>query len=152
MTFQYIDLQAEKKKSEMDVKDNYTKLFIKAANPSGQITLEQIKERRLEWWWNVRSKNDGGLRLTDAALSFIELEAKIKTYKIDFPKNFSITPQVLLWLDNYIESPYYITKRSITVLKEKSAFELYLFSGDVQKLGYNKALSKRLSQESTEEL
>jgi hypothetical protein len=37
------------------------------------------------------------------------------------------------------------------VLKEKAAFELYLFSGDIKKLGYNKALAKRLSQESAHE-
>ena len=148
MTFQYSNLLAEKKNSGMDVKDNYTKIFLKAANLD--IPDKDIKDRRVEWWWNVRSKDDGGLRLTDNAIKFIERIAKIKTYKIDFPKDFSITPQVLLWLDKFIDSPYYITKRSITVLKEKAAFELYLFSGDVQKLGYNKALSKRLSQESTE--
>ena len=149
MTFQFIDLQAEIKNSGMDVKDNYTRIFLKAAEEQN-ITDELVKKRRTEWWWNVRSKNDGGLRLTDFAIKYIEQKAQIKTYKVDFPKNFSITPQVLLWLDNFIESPYYITKRSITVLKERAAFELYLFSGDVKKLGYNKALSKRLSQESSE--
>jgi hypothetical protein len=132
----------------MDVKDNYTKIFLKAGNI--EISDDEIRDRRVDWWWNVRSKEDGGLRLTDQSIKFIETVAKIKTYKIGFPKDFSITPQVLLWLDKFIDSPYYITKRSITVLKEKAAFELYLFSGDVQKLGYNKALSKRLSQESTE--
>ena len=148
MTFQFIGLQAETKNSGMDVKDNYTKIFLKAANL--QIPKEDIKNKRIEWWWNVRSKDDGGLRLTDSAIKFIETVAKIKTYKIDFPKDFKITPQILLWLDKFIDSPYYITKRSITVLKERAAFELYLFSGDVQKLGYNKALSKRLSQDYSE--
>jgi hypothetical protein len=132
----------------MDVKDDYTKVFLKAA--STQFTDEDLKNKRVEWWWNVRSKDDGGLRLTESAVDFIERIAKIKTYKISFPKDFSITPKVLLWLDKFIDSPYYITKRAITVLKEKAAFELYLFSGDIQKLGYNKALSKRLSQESTQ--
>ena len=132
----------------MDVKDNYTNIFLKAAELD--ITPEILKSKRMEWWWNVRVKNDGGLRLTDQAMDFIENESKIKIYKIDFPKDFSITPQILLWLDKFIDSPYYITKRSISVLKEKAAFELYLFSGDVQKLGYNKALSKTLSQESSE--
>ncbi len=131
----------------MDVKDNYTNIFLKAAELD--ITAELVKSKRMEWWWNVRVKNDGGLRLTDQAMDFITNESEIKIYKIDFPKDFSITPQILLWLDKFIDSPYYITKRSISVLKEKAAFELYLFSGDVQKLGYNKALSKRLSQESS---
>ena len=132
----------------MDVKDNYTNIFLKAAELD--ITAELVKSKRMDWWWNVRVKNDGGLRLTDQAMDFIKNESEIKIYKIDFPKDFSITPQILLWLDKFIDSPYYITKRSISVLKEKAAFELYLFSGDIQKLGYNKALAKRLSQESSE--
>ena len=123
----------------MDVKDNYTNIFLKAAELD--ITAELVKSKRMDWWWNVRVKNDGGLRLTDQAMDFIKNESEIKIYKVDFPKDFSITPQILLWLDKFIDSPYYITKRSILVLKEKAAFELYLFSGDVQKLGYNKALS-----------
>ena len=135
------------KKSEMDVKDQYSETFLKASDNQELITQDILKQKRIEWWWNVRSKETGGLRLTDAAIQYIEKDAKIKIYKISFPKDFSITPQVLLWLDNFIESPYYITKRTITVLKEKSAFELYLFSGDVQKMGYNKALSKRLNQD-----
>ena len=43
------------------------------------------------------------------------------------------------------------TKKHIIVMKEKAAFELYLLSGDVRKLGHNRAMSKRLSQESTPE-
>jgi hypothetical protein len=55
---------------------------------------------------------------------------------------------VLVWLDHFIDSPFFINKKHIIVMKEKSAFELYLFSGDVAKLGHTKAMSKRLSQES----
>jgi len=130
----------------MDIKDTYTRVFLEAANQ--QADTNTIKQFRSTWWWNVRDKSQGGLRLTEPALQFIESEAKIKTYKIDFPKEFAFTPQVLVWLDNFIESPYFITKKSITVLKEKSAFELYLFSGDIRKMGHNKALARRLSQES----
>jgi|TARA_B110000285_G_scaffold198537_1_gene231057 hypothetical protein len=129
----------------MDHKDKYTRVFLKAASLSAGI--QDIKEKKSQWWWNVRSKDNGGLRLTDDAITFIHDVAQIKTYQVKFPKQFKITPQVLLWLDNFIESPYYITKTSISVLKEKSAFELYLFSGDISKMGYNKALSKRLTEE-----
>ncbi len=133
----------------MDFKDTYTQVFLQAANIDP--TPEKIKEYKSLWWWNTRNKNSGGLRLTEEALNFIEEYAKIKTYKIEFPKEFSFTPQVLVWLDQFIDSPFYINKKHIVVLKEKSAFELYLFSGDVRKLGHNKALSKRLSQESVSE-
>lgn len=128
----------------MDVKDQFTSVFLKAAGE--EATESRIKKLRADWWWNVRSKDEGGLRLTEYAIKYIEQRAQIKTYKIDFPKNFSITPQILVWLDNFIDSPYYITKKHIIVLKEKAAFELYLFSGDVQKLGYTKALAKRMNQ------
>ena len=130
----------------MDLKDAYTKVFLQAADQ--EATGEKIKAFKPIWWWNIRQKNQGGLRLTDQALHFIEEEAKIKTYSIELPKDFSVTPQVLVWLDKFIDSPFYITKRKIIVLKEKAAFELYLFSGDIRKMGYNKALSSRLSQDS----
>lgn len=130
----------------MDKKDTYTTVFLQAANLS--TDPDTVKKYKAVWWWNFRSKDEGGLRLTEHALQFIEEYAKIKTYKIEFPKEFAFTPQVLVWLDNFIESPYYITKKHITVMREKAAFELYLFSGDVRKLGHNKAMAKRLNQES----
>jgi hypothetical protein len=84
-------------------------------------------------------------------MDFIGKEAQIKTYKVEFPKDFAITAQILLWLENNIDGPYYITKKSITVLKEKAAFQLYMFSGDIKKMGYNKALARKFSQESDAE-
>jgi hypothetical protein len=133
----------------MDIKDTYTRVFLQAANLPADV--DAVKKYKSIWWWNFRSKDSGGLRLTEEALTFIQEDAKIKTYKIEFPKEFAFTPQVLVWLDNFIDSPFYITKKFIVVLKEKAAFELYLFSGDIRKLGYNKALAKRLSQESVPE-
>ena len=133
----------------MDIKDTYTRVFLQAADQDG--SADAVKKYKSLWWWNFRSKDSGGLRLTEEAMTFIQEDAKIKTYKIEFPKEFAFTPQVLVWLDNFIDSPFYITKKFIVVLKEKAAFELYLFSGDIRKLGYNKALAKRLSQESAPE-
>lgn len=133
----------------MDVKDTYTRVFLEAAGLAAPP--ETIKKYKAIWWWNIRNKDSGGLRMTEEALNFIEEYAKIKTYKIEFPKEFAFTPQVLVWLDNFIESPFFINKKYIVVMKEKAAFELYLFSGDIRKMGHNKALAKRLSQESTTE-
>lgn len=132
----------------MNIKDTYTSVFLEAAGV--QTTDKVFKEYRAAWWFNFRNKDSGGLRLTEQGLDFIEKYAKIKTYKIDFPSDFSITPQVLIWLDRYIDSPFFITKKSITVMKEKAAFELYLFSGDIRKIGYNKALNKRLNQDQSQ--
>jgi hypothetical protein len=130
-------------------KDAYTEAFLQAAELP--VNEKNIKDYKAVWWWSFRKKDQGGLRLTDQALEFIEEHAKIKTYKIEFPKEFAFTPQVLLWLDNYIDSPFFVNKKHIIVMKEKAAFELYLLSGDVRKLGHSRAMSKRLSQESTPE-
>jgi hypothetical protein len=129
----------------MNNKDTYTKTFLSAANiePADQL----IESKRTEWWYNVRQKDGGGLRLTEQGIDFVQNQSKLKTYNIKFPGQFTITPQILVWLDKFIETPYYITKKDITVISERTAFELYLFSGDVQKMGYNKALSKRMSQD-----
>lgn len=129
----------------MNTKDTYTAIFLKAADI--EPSVDEIKKYKAVWWWNVRSKEIGGLRLTEAGINFITNDADIKTYSIDLPKDFSVTPQILVWLDQFIESPFYINKRTITVLSEKAAFELYLFSGDIRKMGYNKALAKRLNQD-----
>ena len=133
----------------MDTKDTYTKVFLQAAEQPADE--ETIKKMRPLWWYNVRSKGEGGLRLTDNGIDFIQEQADIKTYKVDFPNEFAFTPQTLIWLDKFINCPYYVTKRYIIVMTEKAAFELYLFSGDIRKMGAAKALSKRLNQESTQE-
>ena len=130
----------------MDLKDTYTSVFLKAADQPFDENI--IKKFRSTWWQNVRGKDCGGLRLTDQGLEFVETYSQIKTYKVEILKEISITPQILVWLDQFIESPYHLTKKHIIVLKEKSAFELYLFHGDVRKMGYAKAMHQRLSQES----
>jgi len=119
-------------------------VFLKAAGQQG--SAESIKEHRSQWWYNLRAKEEGGLRLTDHGLDFIKSQADLKTYEIKLPKEITITPQILVWLDQFITSPWFLTKNTITVLSEKSAFELYLFSGDVKKMGHAKAMSKRMSE------
>jgi hypothetical protein len=133
----------------MDRKDSYTEVFLKAAGVDTNEKL--IKDFRPIWWLSTREKEVGGLRMTDQCLEFLEKKAEIKTYKIDIPKELTISSQVLVWLDQYLDTPFHLTKKYITVLSEKAAFELYLFSGDVKKFGTARSLSKRMSQESTNE-
>lgn len=130
----------------MDIKETYTKVFLKAAEQD--YSEGKIKEKKIEWWFNVRTKDSGGLRLTEAGIDFIHEDAKIKTYTVDLPDDIRMTPQILVWLDKFIDSPYYFNKKKIIVTEEKTAFELYLFSGDVRKMGYSKAMAKRLQSES----
>ncbi len=129
----------------MDRKDTYTAVFLKAAGKEAKDA--EIKTLKGMWWFSTRGKSAGGLRITDACLEFIETESQIKTYQIDLPKDLTIGPQVLIWLDQYLDSPYHLSKNHLKVLTEKAAFELYLFSGDIRKMGSAKALNKRINQE-----
>ena len=126
-----------------DAKDTYTRVFLNAAGQEGNI-----EELKIQWWQNLRTKGEGGLRLTDQGIEFIRTQANIKIYEIKLPKEIKITAQILIWLDQFITSPWHLTKNTICVLSEKAAFELYLFSGDIKKMGHAKAMSKRLAQES----
>ena len=130
----------------MDIKETYTKVFLKASDL--EHSEGTIKEKKIEWWFNVRTKDQGGLRLTQSGIDFVNNDAKIKTYSVDLPEDIKITPQILVWLDKFISSPYFFNKKQIIVTEEKTAFELYLFSGDVRKMGYMKAMAKRLELES----
>lgn len=127
----------------MDKKDTLTAVFLKEAGR----TLEEFKQAKNTWWWNYRHKDSGGLRLTEDGFNFIIENTELRSYKVDFPKELKLTPQILIYLDRFIDCPYYIEKTSVTVFEERSALELYLFSGDIKKLGTVKALNKRLSQE-----
>lgn len=133
----------------MDRKDSYTKVFLQAA---GANTSEKsIKDFRTIWWFSTREKEVGGLRMTDECLEFVETKSEIKTYEIEIPKELVINAQILIWLDQYIDSPWHITKRRMKVLSEKTAFELYLFAGDIKKLGTARTLAKRINQDSAVE-
>ena len=137
----------EKKSNNLaDRKDSYTAVFLKAAG--GTPTDSDLADFRKIFWHSTRSKESGGLRITDECLEFLETKADIKTYKITIPKEVPLTAQILVWLDQYIDSPWHIDKRHLKVISERTAFELYMFSGDIKKLGLAKTMSKRLSQES----
>lgn len=92
-------------------------------------------------WQNPRKKTIGGLRLTEEGFRIFTEEADIKSYNIEMPKGLTITNQITIWLDRFIDGPYYLTKNSIVVFKEKTAVQLILFSGDVQKFGIAKAMN-----------
>lgn len=126
----------------MTLKNSYTESFLKLGRQ--EVSQEEIDKHKKIWWYNKRKNNNTSLRLTEEGLNYT-LEIGLRNYEIEFPNSVHLNPQVLVWLDRFLDSPYFLKKKSIIVTKEKAAFELYLFSGDIQKFGFVKALAKKLN-------
>ena len=73
---------------------------------------------------------------------------EIKTYDIKFPDKIIFTPQTYLWLDEFVDCPYFVDKKKIVVTMEKMALQLMMFAGDVTKYGLARAMSKLDEQKS----
>ena len=115
----------------------YTKVFLKELDKSTNDV--EVKGYLPLWWQNTRE--NGGLRLTEEGFNIIS-QIELTMYDIPFPLDMPITSQVIIFLDKFIDCPYYVTKTSIWVTGERKAVELTLFSGDIRKYGLAKALSR----------
>lgn len=123
-------------------KKTYTKLFL---TQLGQNTDDaSVKNYYSQWWKNTREKDVGGLRLTELGLNTIK-KIGIETYTIPYPEEMELTTNIIIFLDQYINSPYYIDGRSITVTDERKAVELSLFAGDLRRYGFVKAMTRTKS-------
>ena len=123
----------------MNWKETYTRLFLKELGKSTNDAT--VKEYMPLWWKNSRDKGTGGLRLTDLGFEVLQ-EINLAIYDIPYPRDMPLTTQVIIYLDQFIDCPYYLTPRSITVTNEKKAVELTLFSGDLRKYGLTKAMNR----------
>ena len=120
----------------MNPKHDLTKIVLNALNLSSDE--ESIRKHTILWWINPRPKAEGGLRLTKDGFAAFE-KADIKIHKIRLSKEMVYTNQIIIWLDNYIDCPWFIDNRHIYILGEKMAIQLVLFSGDIEKFVRAKA-------------
>ncbi len=128
----------------MASKSVYTKIFLKELKRD--TSDDSVKEHIPLWWQNTREKEGGGLRLTELGFDVVN-QIGITVYDIPFPPDMTVTTQVIIFLDKFIDCPYYLTKKNVFVTGEKKAVELSLFSGDIRKYGINKALTKSRKSE-----
>lgn len=123
----------------------YTKIFLKEREKS--LDEANVKLHHRMWWQNTRTKDTGGLRLTEAGYEFVTSVLELKEYEIPFTEHVELSPQTIIFFDRFIDCPYYLTFQSITVFSEKKAFELMLFSDDIRKYGLIKAINARKESE-----
>ena len=102
----------------MDVKTAYTRTFLMLKEQP--LHEESIKTAYFTWWQNVRENYESrSLRLTKLGLEWVQ-GCDIKVYTIKFPAKIVFTPQTYLWLDEFVDCPYFVDKKQILVSTEKN--------------------------------
>jgi hypothetical protein len=125
----------------MITRDTLTKIFLQQWGKSTDEVNMKLFSRK--WWQSTRVNKQTAFRLSDEGYEFLIKELDLKEYEIPFTEPIELSPQTIVFLERYIDCPYYLTTQSITVFSERKSFELYLFSDDIRKFGLVKAMSER---------
>ena len=118
-----------------------TKIFLQQWGKSIDTANVQLFGRK--WWQSTRVGKETAFRLSEDGFEFLTTNLELKSYEIPFTESIELSPQTIIFLERYIDCPYYLTTESITVFSEKKSFELMLFSDDIRKFGLVKAMNER---------
>ena len=130
-------------------KETFTKIFLQQKEKS--VDSANIKHHMYKWWQSHRSKDQGGLRLSDDGFEFLVNELELRSYEVPFTEPIDLSPQTIIFFDRNMDCPYYLTNQSITVFSERKSFELYMFSDDIRKYGLVKAMNRQNKDSQTDE-
>lgn len=130
-------------------KETYTKIFLQQKERS--IDAANVKLHLYKWWQSHRSKESGGLRLSDDGFEFLTKELELQCYEIPFTEPIDLSPQTIIFFDRTMDSPYFLTNQAVTVFSERKSFELMLFSDDIRKYGLVKAMNNQNKDSQTDE-
>jgi hypothetical protein len=119
----------------------YTKIFLSELGRSCDEANVKLHLHKL--WQSKRTKEGGGLRLSLEGYEFLVTELTLKEYEIPFNEKIELSPQTIIFFDQFLDCPYFLTSQSLTVFNEKKAFELYMFSDDIRKYGLVKAINNQ---------
>jgi hypothetical protein len=122
-------------------RDVLTKIFLQQWNKS--IDEANVTLYSRQWWQSNRANKKNAFRLSDDGYDFLVNTLEIKEYEVPFTEPIELSPQTIIFLERYMDSPYYLTNESITVFTERKSFELYMFSDDIRKFGLIKAINER---------
>jgi hypothetical protein len=122
-------------------RDLLTKIFLQQWGKS--IDDSNVNLYSHKWWQSNRVGKQTAFRLSEEGYEFLVSELELKEYEIPFTEPIELSPQTIIFLERYIDCPYFLTNQSITVFSEKKSFELYLFSDDIRKFGLIKAMNER---------
>jgi len=100
-------------------------------------------------WMNPQKGRKNSLRLTEAGYKILKDRIQLKSYDVSFPEETEWNSKLILELDKFLESPYFLDRHHISVFREKTAVELVLFGGDLQKYTRAKVQSQKNNKDPT---
>jgi hypothetical protein len=125
----------------MITRDVLTKIFLQQWGKSIDETNVKLFSRK--WWQSTRAGKQTNFRLSEDGYEFLVKELDLREYEIPFTEPIELSPQTIIFLERYVDCPYFLTSMSITVFSERKSFELMLFSYDNRKFGLIKAMNER---------
>ena len=125
----------------MITRDVLTKIFLQQWGKSTDDANLNLYSHK--WWQSNRVNKQTAFRLSEDGFNFLVNDLELKSYEVPFTEPIELSPQTIIFLERYIDCPYYLTVESITVFSEKKSFELSLFSDDIRKFGLIKAMTER---------
>jgi len=121
-------------------RNTLTKIFLEQWGKSADEANLEMYNRT---WWQSNRSGKQSFRLSDTGYMFLVQELSLREYEIPFTEPIELSPQTIIFLERYLDTPYYLTNQSITVFTERKSFELMLFSDDIRKFGLIKAINER---------
>jgi len=125
----------------MITRDALTKIFLQQWSKSADDANVKLFGRK--WWQSTRANKQSNFRLSQEGYTFLINDLELKEYEIPFTQPIELSPQTIIFLERYLDCPYFLTPMSITVFSERKSFELMLFSDDIRKFGLIKAMTQR---------
>lgn len=125
----------------MITRDALTRIFLQEWGKSTDDANVKLYGRK--WWQCNRASKQDAFRLTEDGFDFLTNEINVKMYEIPFTEPIELSPQTIIFLEKYVDCPYFLTTHSISVFSERKSFELMLFSDDIRKFGLVKAMYER---------
>lgn len=123
-------------------RDTLTKIFLDQWGKCADDTNVKLYSRK--WWQSSRIGKQTAYRLSYDGFDFLKNTLELKCYEIAFNSSIEISPQTIVFLERYLDCPYFLTNSSITVFSERKCVELYFFSDDIRRYGLIKAMKSRI--------
>lgn len=122
-------------------RDTLTKIFLEQWGKCSDDINVKLFSRK--WWMSSRVGKQNAYRLSEDGLEFLTKTLELKSYEVPCLSNIDLSPQTIVFLERYLDCPYFITHKSIIVFSERKCVELYFFSDDIQRFGLAKAMKER---------